>query len=261
MSEIYKTFTELLKSKTPFVLVTMVETLGSIPQNQGAKMIVSTDGLISGTIGGGKVEKKSIEESLKLLSKSENFNRCRFVRWNLNKDVGMTCGGTVGIFFEAFNHNNWEITVFGAGHIANSLIPVLLTLDCNITCIDIRSEWLEKLPESPKLTKILTEDFVSEVKNIKENSFVLIMTMGHTTDKPVLEEILRTRNFPYIGLIGSKAKAKILKNDLKDAGFSEDFEEKYFCPVGLDIGSNDPGEIAISITAQLLQERDKIKNK
>jgi len=259
MIEYFAKVTELLRDKIPFVSVTMVDSLGSTPQDQGSKMIVTRDGLYFGTIGGGKVEKKSICQSLEMLNDPLQTEKFLFVQWNLNKDVGMTCGGTVRLFFEVFNHNNWEITVFGAGHVSQALIPLLLTLECHVTCIDPRQEWLKKLPVSPRLTSILSADMPSEVKNIKDNSFVILMTMGHTTDKPILLEILKTRDFPYIGVIGSKAKAKILANDIKEAGLPPETKNRFYCPMGLDIGSNHISEIAISVVAQLLQKRDEKK--
>jgi xanthine dehydrogenase accessory factor len=256
MIEYFEKVTELLKNGTGFVSVTLVDSLGSTPQDQGSKMLVTASGLYYGTVGGGKVEKKSIEEALNLLNRKDDFKKSFFAQWNLNKDVGMTCGGTVRLYFEVFNQNTWEITVFGAGHISQALIPLLLTLECHVTCIDQREEWLNKLPESPKLTLVQSKDMPSEVKNIRENAFVVLMTMGHTTDKPILLEILKTREFPYIGVIGSKAKANILARDILEAGLPEEYKKRYYCPMGLDLGSNNVNEIAISITAQLLQQRD-----
>ncbi len=95
----------------------------------------------------------------------------------------------------------------------------------------------------------------AEVAKIPEGSYVVLMTMGHTTDKPILIEILRTRTFPYLGVIGSNAKAKRLKQDILDAGLPEEITKAFFCPVGLEIGSNHPQEIAISVAAQMLQKR------
>lgn len=256
MFEYHKKIIELSDSKTPFVSVTMVDNLGSTPQDQGAKMIVTNQGLYFGTIGGGKVEKKAIEEAKDLIL-NKTVEKFKFLQWSLNKDVGMTCGGTVKLFFELYNISNWNICIFGAGHVSNALINILINLDCHITCIDIREEWLNKLPQSPKISKILTSNMPDEVKNIKENSFVVLMTMGHTTDKPILLEILKTREFPYLGVIGSKAKSNILKKDIEDFGLPSDYKDKFYCPLGLDFGTNDINEISISIIAQLIQERDK----
>jgi xanthine dehydrogenase accessory factor len=80
------------------------------------------------------------------------------------------------------------------------------------------------------------------------------MTMGHSTDLPILLEILKKKRFPYLGVIGSKAKALRLKKDIEEAGLPP---SSFYCPIGLDIGNNHPPEIAISVAAQLIQIRDQ----
>lgn len=245
---------DLVASGTPFVAVTVVDTLGSTPQDRGAKMLVTPEGRVHGTVGGGKIEVRAIAEAQSMLSDS-TAPKTRFHQWSLEKDIGMTCGGIVRVYFEAFNVTRWNIVVFGAGHVANAVIDTLIKLDCSLTCIDPREEWLGRLPESPKLRKVHSTDMPSQVASIPEGSFVLLMTMGHTTDKPILIEILRTRQFPYLGVIGSNAKAKRLKKDVLDAGLPPEATKAFFCPVGLEIGSSHPQEIAISVAAQMLQVR------
>ncbi len=254
MTTFFESQSSLVEQGTPFVAVTVVDTLGSTPQDRGAKMLVTDEGRVFGTVGGGKVEVRAIEEAKRLLL-DDAAPKTRFVQWSLEKDIGMTCGGIVRVYFEAFNVTRWKIVVFGAGHVAGALIDMLVRLDCRITCIDPREEWLSRLPDSPKLTKILAPEMPREVAKIAEGSFVVLMTMGHTTDKPILIEILRTRTFPYLGVIGSNAKAKRLRKDVLDAGLAEEMTRAFFCPVGLDLGTNDPHEIAISIAAQMLQVR------
>jgi xanthine dehydrogenase accessory factor len=246
---------ELAATSQPFVAVTVVDTLGSTPQDRGSKMLVTAEGRRFGTVGGGKIEARAIEEAKQLLG-DPAAPKTRFHQWSLEKDIGMTCGGIVRVYFEAFNVTRWNIVVFGAGHVAQELVPLLLRLDCRITCIDIRDEWLARLPESPKLAKVRSEDMPSEVATIPEGSFVVLMSQGHTTDKPILLEILRTREFPYVGVIGSNSKAKRLRQDIRDAGLPAELEQKFFCPVGLTLGSDAPAEIAISVVAQMIQVRD-----
>jgi xanthine dehydrogenase accessory factor len=258
VSEFYQHFFELLDSQTPFVCVTLVQGLGSIPQEPGAKMLVTPQGLHIGTIGGGKVEQKALAEAQSLLDGDVGSTLIRCLDWNLNTDVGMTCGGSVRLLFEAYNRGIWQIVVYGAGHVAQALIPILLTLDCQVTCIDTRQEWLDKLPTSAKLSTICTDDMSSTVGSLPKNAFVALMTMGHSTDSPILLEILRTRQFPYLGAIGSRSKALQFKKDIQSAGLPEECQSAFHCPIGLDVGDNEPAEIAISITAQLLQVRDKI---
>src|SRR6185437_11288440 len=123
-AEYYEHVNNLIADKIPFVCVIMVDANGSIPQEIGTKMLVTGGGLYFGTVGGGKVEKKAIEEAQQLLS-NNTAKSTHFVNWSLSRDVGMTCGGAVKLYFETHNHNRWNIVVFGAGHIANALINLL----------------------------------------------------------------------------------------------------------------------------------------
>jgi xanthine dehydrogenase accessory factor len=84
------------------------------------------------------------------------------------------------------------------------------------------------------------------------------MTMGHATDRPILEEIFRQgRAFPFLGVIGSKAKRAVLIKELGEVGIPPEQATEFQCPIGLNIGTNQPGEIAVSVVAQLIQERDR----
>lgn len=247
---------ELLSRDVPLVTVTVVDTNGSVPQDPGAKMIVTRDGLHYGTVGGGKVETRALAEAQAML-RGELTDKTRFVQWNLAKDLGMTCGGIVKLYFEAFNAHRWQIVVFGAGHVANALITILNHLDCRITCIDPRREWLDRLPPSPNLTTIESSDMPALVSTLSDDAYVVLMSMGHATDKPILLEILRTRRFPYLGVIGSVGKANTLRRDVSAAGLPEEAQQAFHCPIGLEIGTNHPYEIAISVVAQLLEVRDR----
>jgi len=256
----FEALNELMAANTPLVTVTVVDVTGSVPQDRGAKMIVTRDGLAFGTVGGGKVETKAIAEAQKMLN-GEVTENTQFAHWNLNKDVGMTCGGIVKLFFESHNVGRWRVVIFGAGHVANALITLLQHFDCAITCIDPREEWLARLPKSPKVTAIQSADMPSMVKNLPDDAYVVLMSMGHTTDKPVLVEILRTRKFPYLGVIGSEAKANILRRDVAEAGLPIEAQRAFHCPIGIEIGTNHPYEIALSVIAQLIQKRDSLRQR
>ncbi|HEX9163604.1 MAG TPA: xanthine dehydrogenase accessory protein XdhC [Thermoanaerobaculia bacterium] len=257
MPTYFEALNELAASNRPFVSVTVVDTLGSTPQDRGSKMLVTAQGRYFGTSGGGRIEVRCLEEAKKLLE-DPGAPKTRYFQWSLEKDIGMTCGGVVRVYFEAFNVTRWNIVIFGAGHVAQSVVEMLLKLDCRLTCIDPREEWLGRMPESPKLTKICTADMKSEVAKIPDGSFVALMTTGHSADSPILVEILRSRRFPYLGVIGSHSKAKRLKQDIAAAGLPEEAQGAFYCPIGLEIGSDAPQEIAVSVAAQLLLERDRI---
>jgi len=251
----------LLEEGTSFVCVTLVDIKGSTPRAQGGRMLVTAYGLHSGTVGGGLVEAKALEFSQEFLQQNELSGQTKFIQWNLNRDIGMSCGGSVKLYFERFNTNPWQIMIFGAGHVAQALIPLLLTLDCQLTCYDTRSEWLDKLPESPKLNKLCVENLEEKVEQISEKAFVLIMTHGHRSDFYVVQKFLEHRSQWFLGVIGSRSKAATLKKELKKEGLKQKQIEKLFCPLGFSLGGNHPQEIAVSITAQLLYERDMLFGK
>lgn len=243
------------ESQIPYVVITMVQSRGHVPQDPGAKAIVTIDGLQWGTVGGGKVEARAIEYAKNILT--ENKREPQLLTWNLQTEIGMSCGGEGSYLFEPFGLSKWKIAVFGAGHIAQKFIPTLLNLPCHVVCLDSRAEWLNKLPTHPSLKKILTNNMASEVQNLSGHDFTL-MTQGHATDLPVLEQVFKCHpNSRYIGVIGSDVKAMKIKNELKQRGVDEELLNRLRCPMGLDIGSNHPGEIAVSIAAELIQVRDK----
>jgi xanthine dehydrogenase accessory factor len=255
---IYEQLVALENEGVPFVLVTLVDALGSTPQDAAAKMLVTAKGLHSGTVGGGKVEAAALRLASEILAKADG--KSRLVSWTLKGDVGMTCGGSVKFYFEPhFGPGTWSIAVFGAGHVSQALLPVLSPLPCRITVVDSRPEWLDRLARAPNVTIIHSLTPEDIVPTLPEKTFLLAMTMGHATDRPVLRRALTERNFPYIGVIGSAAKAEVLRSELIADGVPPERASGFHCPVGLDFGTNHPHEIAISIAAQLLSERDRVQ--
>ncbi len=263
MSDCYENIAALERAGTAFTLVVLVEALGSTPQDAGAKMIVTLAGRHSGTVGGGRVEAQAIVFALELLAaKGPDTAKPRFVNWSLKGDVGMTCGGAVKLYFEPHPARDaaWPIAIFGAGHIVQALVPVLLPLPCWITVCDTRLEWLEQLRRAPNLRVMHHENPADLVPALPAHTFLLCLTKGHATDRPILQRALAERDFPFIAVIGSAAKAAVLRRELLAAGLTQAVVAKFHCPAGLDFGTNHPHEIALSIAAQLLTARDRLTN-
>lgn len=248
---------ELTRQGTPFVQVTLISTRGHAPQDPGAKILVTGNGLDTGTVGGGKVEAKCVERAKELLKNPRPAPE--LVTWNLQKDVGMTCGGEVTYLFETFAGESWQIVVFGAGHVAQALARTLDTLACRAVFVDDRPEWLERLPQSGRIRAEYRESPASFVSELEGREFVVVMTRGHATDMPVLRALYAQKpGIPYLGSIGSDVKALKIRAELKASGISPEDVARLHCPIGLPLGNNDPAEIAISIVAELIQERDRV---
>jgi xanthine dehydrogenase accessory factor len=251
--KLWQSCQELTEQGTSFVMVTMVAARGSAPQDPGAKIIVTSDGLYAGTIGGGKIELACIKKAQEMLTAREQLPPLE-VTWNLQKDIGMSCGGEGTYLFEHFHQSHWPIVIFGAGHVAQALTRLLSKLNCQVTCIDSRPEWVAKLEGVKALHHPHPKELVS---SFDPQSFFISMTMGHAHDVPILSEIARhAPDCPYVGVIGSEVKGIKIKKELAELGASPEFIKKLRVPMGLPIGSNHPYEIAISIAAELLKVRD-----
>ncbi len=239
------------------MVITITAVRGSVPGQVGAKAIVTAGGLVAGNLGGGKVEAKAVEQATLFLAEAMP---CLTLTWNLQHDVGMTCGGEMSFLFERVPSSEpWHIAIFGAGHVSQALVPVLATLACRIDVFDTRADWLAKFPERGNVKLHLLESFEDGVKFLSPKSFVISITKGHSCDQPVLREVLqRFPDVPFLGVIGSASKRAVLLRELKNDGVAEKLLEKILCPVGLAIGGNDPSEIAISIAAQLLGLREEV---
>ncbi len=243
---------KLTDEKTSFVMVTMTGVRGSAPQDLGAKMLVTSEGLYFGTVGGGKVEQAAIKRGKEILASDDLEPQTH--TWNLQKDIGMSCGGEVTFVFEHHKQSAWPIVIFGAGHVAQALTRTLSKLNCSVTCVDSREEWVSKL-EGVKA--ILHPQPKEMVTSFSPKSYFMSMTMGHSFDVPILYEIFKhAPDCPYVGVIGSDVKGIKIKRELKELGVSDEFLAKLRVPMGLPIGTNQPYEIAISIAAELLQVRD-----
>jgi xanthine dehydrogenase accessory factor len=252
--KLWKECFELTEKSESFVVVTMTAARGSSPQDPGAKILVTKDGLYAGTVGGGKVEMAAINKALQILEAQVEVPP-ETITWNLQTDIGMSCGGEVTFLFEHSLMKNWPIVIFGAGHVAQALTRVLSQLNCHVSCIDSREEWTSKLTGVQSFCHPSPKELV---QTFNPKSFFLCMTMGHAHDVPILIEIAKhAPDCPYVGVIGSEVKGAKIKKELEQIGVQKDFIQKLRVPIGLPLGKNHPFEIAISIAAELLQVRDQ----
>jgi xanthine dehydrogenase accessory factor len=253
--KVFRKMHELMEQGEAFVVCTLLSSMGHAPQEPGAKALMTAKGLCEGTVGGGKLENKAIQEALRLLQHPPSPLQPIIQYWDLQKDIGMSCGGRATLLFEVFGAAAWNIHVFGAGHVAQALCRTLLPLNCHLTCVDPRGEWIERLPEAPHFRKLVVDDMASFAVDVPPGSFCAVLTMGHGTDLPVLQVLLARDDLAFVGSIGSKVKARRMKADLARAGLNPEQIQKLHSPIGLDVNSRRPEEIAIGIAAQLLMAR------
>jgi xanthine dehydrogenase accessory factor len=220
-------------------------------------MVVDARGLRAGSVGGGKVEARAIASACAMLDHVD-LPRCVVHEWNLQRELGMTCGGAVTLLFERIPVESWRVVLFGAGHVAQALVRALLLVDANILCVDDRAEWIERLPTHGRLLVRGDISVEAAVSELRATDTVVCMTMGHARDVEVLRAIAARALTPrYLGVIGSAAKRHALLKTLHAHEISSNWTSQIRCPIGVPIGTNHPGEIAISVVAELLAVRDE----
>ncbi|MCL2763621.1 MAG: XdhC/CoxI family protein [Treponema sp.] len=282
VKELLQLIKERLSKNEPLVLVTVTQSSGSVPRGAGARMLVGKGkygaGLrLWGSIGGGITEHRAIAEAGSLLL----THGTAFSKYTLHSDdaaeVGARCGGEISVSFRFIDTRETELLeelekqtasdsivyVFGGGHIAQELVPLLAHLGFRCVVFDDREEF-SKPNLFPGAEKVIRGDFEHIEKNISltEKDYAVVVTRGHRWD---LEAWAFALNSPaaYIGVIGSKTKHEFVKEQLQKRGFGSDAinAARVHAPIGVDIKSETPAEIAVSIAAELILCRAQVTQK
>ena len=130
-------------------------------------------------------------------------------------------------------------------------------LGFHVTIMDDREDFVtsERFPDADRLIKG-SYDKLSDKIPAYENAYYVIVTRGHLGDSACARQILR-RPYTYLGMIGSKNKVKLTREKLLGEGFSEEQLNSIHAPIGLPIGGHMPAEIAVSIAAEIVQEKNR----
>jgi xanthine dehydrogenase accessory factor len=152
------------------------------------------------------------------------------------------------------------VFIFGAGHVGACVSHLASYVDFFVVAVDDRDEYAN--PQNlPNADQIIVKSFKEAFSglSVDRDSHIVIVTRGHAHDKTTLAQALRT-DASYIGMIGSRRKIKLIFDALIQDGFTEDDMARVHAPIGLAIGGETPQEIAVSIVAELIQERTKRLN-
>lgn len=160
------------------------------------------------------------------------------------------------LLFETVQPDAFFIHLFGAGHVGQAVVNILAGLPCKIRWVDSRADQFpDSLPAN--VQTVISEQPEDEMDVVPAGSFVLIMTHSHALDETICEHALRRDDLAYCGLIGSDSKRRNFIRRFKARGMSAQSIARLTCPVGIpEIPGKHPGEIAISVSAELLQVRE-----
>ncbi len=199
------------------------------------------------------LETKKVEKNIYNLEELEGKN-LEYVNKAKEKNLiaNIKINNEESVLAEVFKREH-RLIVFGAGHVGYHLCHFASKVGFNTIVVDDRPYFANKEKFGDDIQVICnTFENAFEILDIHEEDYVVIVTRGHKHDKFCLEKILSLDELNYIGMIGSKRRVKIMKEELIEEGYSKEKIENIYSPIGLNIGAVTPEEIAISILAEII---------
>jgi xanthine dehydrogenase accessory factor len=227
------------------ILATLVSVEGDLPKGwEGSKILMKDSGEKVGSLSGGVELEKKILGEVKVTAKEKKPKVLVFSSENRKTEVLLE-----PVFSEP------TVYIFGGGHISEQLAPLAKKVHFKVVVIDDR-EMFANQERFPEVDQVIVSEFEKcfEQLSMDDFSYIVIVTRGHLYDGFVLEQAVRT-NACYVGMIGSKKKVKTLYQNLMKKGISKEALKRVHAPIGLEINSETPEEIAVSIVAELIKVR------
>jgi xanthine dehydrogenase accessory factor len=229
--------------------ILVADTRGSAPREAGTRMRVGPSE-VRGTIGGGNLEYTALKIAREMLLSGETQRERRFA---LGDALGQCCGGSVLLRFTlvetvADEPRQFNVMLFGAGHVGTEVAHILGRLPCSLTWVDPRPEVFPAVVAA-NTRVVIEEEPAWMVDEAAAGARYLVMTHSHALDLELVERILRRGDSGFLGLIGSQTKAAKFRARLRTKGVDA---ARLVCPVGLIKAGKHPAEIALSAVAQVV---------
>ncbi len=250
--EVLLELARMVDEQRPGVLATVIRAERSTPRQPGSKMIIHPDGTLTGSIGGGAIEAHVIACAAEVAAGAG----CRVVGIDLDGGHGV-CGGRMEIFLEPVLRTS-VFVVIGGGHVGRAMVEVGRTLPFHFVLVDDRREILEGVRGTPGVRALhcAPAELAGHLA-VASDAAALVASRGHAQDADYLEALFALEaaagvRFAFFGLLGSRAKTALTKQELQRRGVAAADLDRLRAPVGLDLGDETPAEIALSVLAEAL---------
>ena len=252
--DLYEELVRLRRAGQKCALATIVQVNGSIPSYQSAKLLVRQDGSMLGTIGGGCVEAEVWNAAREVIE----TEKPRYMDFSLSQDAayenGLICGGQLHVYIEPVIPQP-QAYIFGAGHVSKSLAKAASLAGFSVIVIDDREQFANR-ERFPTADEVVVGDYEQVLDGfpVGPQTYIVLVTRAHTWDVVSLRRVIR-RPAAYIGMIGSRRRVFAVFKLLHDEGVPLEDIARVHAPIGLDIETETPAEIAISIAAEIIKVR------
>lgn len=250
---VYQALAELEAQNQAGSLCIIVQSIGSTPRRVSSKMLVYPDGRIVGTIGGGELESRVIDEA-KLAIQDGKSRLLEYSMTDPQRGDPGVCGGQLEIFVEPIQPKP-ALVVIGAGHVGKAVVHLAKWLGFYVVVNDDRPEFCnpDALPGADEYHPVPMAE-LPQYLEINHWTYLVLTTRGVNIDIPGLPVLLESPA-AYIGVIGSKRRWATTRRQLLDIGVSEEKLLKVRSPMGLELNAETPEEIALSIMAEIIMLR------
>ena len=239
--EVLRRLLEIVDRGETAVLATVVAVSGSAPRRAGARMLLSSSGMRTGTVGGGEVEAAALAVAREMLTTSEAARAF---------ELPIHCGGKVTLMLEKFAPPR-QVLVVGAGHVGAAVAVAAAHAGYRVTAASPSGgEELRGIP-GVEAARAAGPEFLAG-HDRPEATHVLVATGNGDVDGAWAVAAL-AGSFASVGVVGSRNKARAIREAATAAGLPEARVRSLRCPVGLDLGAVTPEEIAVSIVAELVR--------
>lgn len=253
-SAVYAALAAAHQDQTAVALATVIQTQGSMPRHAGSKMLVRMDGTVVGTVGGGAMEARVIEEALAALRDGETRLRS-YILNNLDDGDPGICGGSAQIFIEPVGYLP-TLLVIGGGHVGKALAELGKWSGYRVILSDDREAYC-----NPEYVTGLDQYVVCKPSEIVQcvtitaHTYIAAVTRGLPVDLELIPTLLATEA-GYIGLIGSRRRWALTVKALAERfGLTLAQLSRIHAPIGLELEAETPQEIALSIMAEITMIR------
>jgi xanthine dehydrogenase accessory factor len=251
--DIYEEMLRLKQKGIPQAFCTIIHTTGSVPRHVGSKMIVLEDGSILGSVGGGEIENRVIQEGLAAIKNSQPRKLVYHMVDPAAGDPGI-CGGTAEVYVEPILPQA-TIFIIGTGHVGKAVAHLAKWLGYRVVVSDDRAELCtpELIPDADEFLICPMAEIPTHT-TIHTQTWFVLTTRGVPVDTSGLPALLNT-SAAFIGIIGSKRRWITTRKNLMSAGILEEKLNKVVSPIGIELKAETPEEIAVSIMAEILMLR------
>jgi xanthine dehydrogenase accessory factor len=246
MSSLSEELVRVAEEGAAAVLASVIEVESTDRVEAGAKCLIRDGQVKAETIGDAAVIAAIVRESVNHLRDEKS----KLVSLNLQEG-----GGKLEVFFEVLPAPP-KLVVVGAGHIAVPLVQLAKILDFYVVVTDDRLAYANR-ERFPGADEVLVGDMAQTLKemSITPSTYIVLITRGHKYDEPCLREIIHSQA-KYIGMIGSRRRIKACFQRFRDEEkIAEELIDRVYAPIGLDIATETPAEIALSILGEIIKVR------